>query len=140
MTKTMFILQGAPGSGKSKIAEAIMRQAAAEDFFPAVICSTDQFFMVNGKYVFDRTKLAECHKLNQDKAKQYLVNGYSVVIDNTNIKKIHVEPYVRIAKEAKAQIQIIRCYGKFQNVHGVPEEIVQRMRNEMEDLSELLND
>jgi predicted kinase len=140
MVKTMFILQGAPGSGKSKMAEALMRQTAAEDFFPAIICSTDRFFMVNDKYMFDRTKLAEYHGLNQDKAKYYLENGYSVIIDNTNIKKIHVEPYVKIAKETKAQIQIIRCYGKFQNLHGVPEEIVQRMRNEMEDLSELLND
>lgn len=76
--------------------------------------------------VFDRIKIAEYHKKNQDKAKQYLQQGLSIVIDNTNIHCWECLPYVLAGKEVKA-------YG---TVHGVPEEVVRAMKKEMEELTE----
>jgi adenylate kinase family enzyme len=44
--KTLILMRGLPGSGKSTKAQIL----AGKD---GLIFSTDDFFMVNGKYVYD---------------------------------------------------------------------------------------
>jgi predicted kinase len=126
----LIILQGVPGSGKSTLARMIANSNSM-----GVICSTDDFFMVSGVYQFDKTKLAEYHARNQEEARQLLKRGYIVVVDNCNIKRIHARPYVAMAIAMDLPVLFIRCEGRYGNLHGVPEHIVERMKNEMETLT-----
>lgn len=133
---TLYIMQGPPGSGKSTIAK-ILSESYGNGFFR--ICSTDHYFEdPSGDYVFIREDLAKNHKLNQEAVVAALDFGFNVIVDNTNIKKEHARPYVEMAKARGIPIVIIRVCGNFKNIHGVPQDVVDRMHNQMEDLTELL--
>jgi adenylate kinase family enzyme len=51
MEKIIYLVRGIPGSGKSTFAKSL----GGTHF------ETDQFFMVDGKYNFDGSKLKEAH-------------------------------------------------------------------------------
>jgi predicted kinase len=78
--------------------------------------------------------LPEYHKRNQEKAAELLRDGQSVIIDNTNLQNWQVKPYVLVAKEVGAKILVVRCDGGYANLHGVPPDRVEAMRNGMETL------
>lgn len=135
---TMFIMRGLPGSGKSTLAKKIVEQHAA------VLCSADDFFMINGQYMFDPTKLHKAHSTCQDKARNALGNGSHVVIDNTNVRQREVSVYFKIAEEMNAFVILLQpdtpwafdvdeCFKR--NTHNVPREVIQRMKDEWYDMS-----
>lgn len=126
---TMVIMQGHSGSGKSTLAKVIAGVLNANIF------STDDFFMVDGKYVFNSTELRENHAMNQIAVAQAVDRRENVIVDNTNIRKWEAAPYVKIGVNANYSIRFVRATGNYQNTHGVPDEVIQRMKDNMEDLS-----
>lgn len=122
-------MQGVPGSGKSTVARLIA------DNIVGVICSTDDYFYKDGEYKFDPEKLGEYHSRNLQHATDLMAEGCNVVIDNTNILQKHVRPYVNAARQNGYHVQFVRITGdNFGNIHKVPEEVVERMRHQMEGL------
>lgn len=125
----MIIMQGAPGSGKTTVAQSISRVTGA------VVFSTDDFWYQEGTgYQWDPKKLGTAHTWNQTRTADALSSGLSVIIDNTNIKREHAQPYFDLADEFSVPVEVIRCHGEYQNIHNVPDNTVQRMRLQMEDL------
>lgn len=123
-------MQGVPGSGKSHLARLIA------DNIVGVICSTDDYFYEDGEYKFDPAKLGEYHSRNLQHATDLMAEGCNVVVDNTNILQKHVQPYVNAARQHGYHVQFVRITGdNFGNIHKVPQEVVERMQNQMEDLS-----
>jgi predicted kinase len=97
--KTLIIMRGLPGSGKSTRAKAL---AAGGEIF-----STDNFFMKGGKYVYNPALIGKAHEWNQNAAIAAMIQGVSpVVIDNTNVRRMHVEPYIQAAKKLGYEIQV----------------------------------
>jgi predicted kinase len=91
--KTVYIMRGISGSGKSTVASKL---SIKEDY----ICSTDKYFMVNGEYKFDRSKLGEYHKRNFELFSSFLAQDVPVVVvDNTNCKRKEFKRYIDKAKE-----------------------------------------
>lgn len=98
--KKLIILRGVSGSGKSTLAKNLVQNG--------VINSTDDYFMINGEYVFDSTKLAKYHKLNRLKTENDMQNNISpIIIDNTNLKKREIKPYVELGRKFCYEIEII---------------------------------
>lgn len=126
--QVLTIMQGVPGSGKSTVAKALAQATGA------IIHSTDDFFMVDGVYQFDPSKLKMYHELNQLAVRKSLQNGSSVIVDNTNIKAWAARPYALMAKEFGAKIQIVSVQGQFQNEHNVPQQTIENMKSGMEHL------
>jgi len=125
--KRAIILRGVSGSGKSTKA----RELAGET---GKIHSTDDFFMVNGKYVFDPAQLPRYHKLNFEAFKADLALGVSpVIVDNTNTRKWEYENYLEAAKAAGYDVEVISiphidpALAAIRNTHGVPEAAIRRM-------------
>lgn len=126
----LIILRGPSGFGKSTYA-ATMRAGA--------ICSADNYFVHNGVYNFDASKLSEAHQqclqscIAAMKEKKELI-----VVDNTNTKKWEYEKYIEAAKNLNyctEIIEFIACCDEHalelakRNVHKVPTEIVMRQYN-----------
>lgn len=130
MSQTLYVMQGASGSGKSTISEMICRSLPK-----CVIHSTDDLFWEGEKYNFRPEKLSEYHAINLERTKSALDDGYSVIVDNTNILRWQCKKYVEYAVAKGIAVVFIRVTGQFQNVHGVPDEKVQWMRDNMENLT-----
>lgn len=134
MSSVMVIMQGASGSGKSTMAQTI--KAMLEAVGQAVkICSTDDEYVTDGKYHFDPSKIGEYHAKNLKKAEFALDWGSSVIVDNTNTQAWEARPYVQAAQRVGVPVYFVRCHGRFDNVHGVPPDKVEAMRQRCEPLT-----
>ena len=98
----LILMRGVSGSGKSTLAKEIASRHEG-----AVILSTDDFFMVEGEYVFDPKKISLNHGKNQERARSAMRDGTPcVIIDNTNTQSWEMKPYVLAAVEYGYQVEI----------------------------------
>lgn len=126
--KTVFIVRGIPGSGKSTVTAHL---GACSD---RAVVSADDFFMVNGSYEFDPKKLPQAHDWCRAQFHKAIQDGVPVIIvDNTNIALDHLRPYQEVAREAGYLVchvvmqvdDVDACVDR--NTHGVPAHVIQRM-------------
>lgn len=141
MTKTLIIMRGLPGSGKSTKAETIASEAQAAGK-TVTIRSTDDQFMVFGVYRFDPKRIGAAHHLNHRAVEQDMKDNTEVIIvDNTSIKKWESRGYRDLAQQYGYKVE--ECVvGNFspkdaevyhaRNTHGVPLEVVKRMAAQFE--------
>lgn len=98
----LILMRGVSGSGKSTLARKL-----AEMHEGSVVFSTDDFFMVEGQYVFDPKKIAQNHGKNQDRARRAMRDRVPcIIIDNTNTQAWEMKPYVLAAVEHGYQVEI----------------------------------
>ena len=108
--RVLHIMRGISGSGKSTLSQQIVSDAKENDHSHALL-STDRFFMKNGVYSFDPSKIVEHHGRNIEEAIQNMKNGTNhVIIDNTNLMHAHMKPYVEAAQKHGYEI-------KFHDIH-----------------------
>ena len=153
MKKTVIINRAVPGSGKTTITNCIVNELRNNNINVA-IHSTDEYFMVGNKYVFDNTKLFEYHQKNVKEFITSIDNKLDVVIcDNTNIAPWQTKEYTKIARANNYQILFITLnprelskHVESQKVtlqkpdaHEVSEEILKNMIKEYYIYDDLLN-
>lgn len=117
---SVVILQGISGSGKSTVASKLAP--------PEAVCSADDTFMVEGKYVFNPARLPEAHG-NCLKKFVALLTGpvkCGIVVDNTNTTVAEIAPYVALAQAYGRDVTIVTVpcdplVAAKRNTHGVPE-------------------
>lgn len=131
MSRAMFILRGAPGSGKTTAANAIANFSGAN----ASVHSADDFFVGDdGVYRFNGKRIGEAHEDCQRRVEADLQSGKTVMVANTFTKRWEMLHYYRLAAEYRYMVHTMivenRHGGK--NEHNVPENKVQSMRNRFE--------
>jgi predicted kinase len=123
---SLVIIRGCSGSGKSTLAKLL---GSNFKHFEA-----DMYFMKNGVYQFDGTKLGAAHGWCQSSVQKELSSGGKVVVSNTFTTHREIKPYVDICKSLKVNFMIIKCIGRYQNVHNVPNEVLDKMRDRWQDV------
>jgi len=120
----LILIRGLPGSGKSTMAGKI-----TPNYFEA-----DQFFMHNGVYDYQMEKIGEAHAWCQKKVKHAMIYGFNpVVVSNTFVKRWEMDAYLELASQHGYRITEITMSGPLHaNVHGVPDEVIARMRSQWE--------
>ena len=125
MQHTLYLIRGLPGSGKSDLANEMLDNGLVGYSYEA----DDYFVNENEEYVFNPKYLKDAHERCQMNTKAMLKFD-SVAVSNTSTTESEVETYRKIAEEAGARFVSIvvenRHEGK--NVHGVPEEVLQKMQ------------
>lgn len=96
--RVLVIMRGLSGSGKSylarKIIDAIYSEQSQKNYTTHIF-STDDFFMRNNRYEFDKIKLPEYHDQNFINARCAMIKGVSpVIIDNTNVELWEMKRYI----------------------------------------------
>lgn len=131
MTKKLYIVRGVPGSGKSTFALNLV----GSDF---LVCEADKYFMVDGEYKFDGSKLKEAHESCRNLVETYmkdsLVNDQfyrEIAVSNTFTQEWEMQPYFDLAKQYGYMVFSIIVENRHggENQHGVPAEAIQRMKD-----------
>jgi predicted kinase len=128
--KTLYIVRGIPGAGKSTFAKSI----------GGVHIEADQFFMMNGKYNFDITKIKLAHKYCQNQTEAWMktdgtqVNNDKIVVSNTFTQEWEMEPYFKLAEKYgyRTFSLIVENRHGGVNEHDVPEDKLELMKNRFE--------
>jgi hypothetical protein len=113
--KTLYILRGIPGSGKTTLA----RQMATEKNIRLV--EIDQFLEVDGVFVYDRNKISAGIDWCHEQVAHEMAAGRSVIVANTHRRWREMRDYVSVALELGFEVQIIQCLGDYGSVHDVPD-------------------
>lgn len=125
MKQELLLIRGLPGSGKTTLAREYVQQGYAH--FEA-----DMFFEQDGKYCFDGKLISQAHDWCASETRKALADGKSVVVSNTFSRLWEMEKYIESAKFYAVTLRVIEASGNFQNIHGVPVEVVEKMRNRWE--------
>jgi predicted kinase len=132
-SKTVVIMSGLPGSGKSYYAAKLAAECSA------TVCSADDYFVTSGgEYAFDPSKLGEAHAACMRRFAEALLFGYqTVIVDNTNTTALEIAPYYALARAFGYDV-ILRTWNcdpevaMEQGTHGVPFETLVRMAEALE--------
>lgn len=125
---TLYLIRGVPGSGKSTFASQLLMGKIVDSVFEA-----DQYFIDSetGDYKFRPNEIKDAHEDCQDRTRIYLRKGHNIAVSNTSTTEREVETYAKIAEECGAKFVSIIVENRHGgiNLHNVPEEKVQQMRN-----------
>jgi len=117
----LVIIRGLPGSGKSTLAQTFTGYLHFE---------ADMYFVDDkGNYTFNPSHIKNAHQWCQQSVRTALEHGHNVVVSNTFVKKWEMDFYIRLQPHA----DVITCCGDYGNIHNVPDEVIQRMKNTWED-------
>jgi broad-specificity NMP kinase len=130
MEKTLIVVAGIPGSGKTTFAEFLKAHMGGE-----VVC-TDDWFMKEGEYQFDITKLGQAHLETREYLKELIGGGVSpLIFANTNTQTWEFHDIVKCAEDHGYQVfPIVMRRNKeqaFESLHGVPEDTISRMQERL---------
>ena len=128
--KELFLLRGLPGSGKSTLAKSL----------DGIHIEADQFFMVEGEYKFDASKLKEVHNNCLTRTKSYMYIHSSkdiaerIIVSNTFTQEWEMKPYFDIAEMYGYRVYSLIVENRHDGVnqHGVPDDKLEQMKNRFE--------
>lgn len=121
----LYLLRGLPGAGKSTIGKNLK----------SVNFEADQYFMKDGEYKFEMSKIKEAHAWCQNQVKNCMIEGIKdISVSNTFTQEWEMQAYIDMAAEYGYMVFSIivenRHGGK--NVHNVPTETLEKMKNRFE--------
>lgn len=123
MQDALFIVQGVSGSGKTTFAKKLARMLDIPRVHEA-----DDWFNRSGEYVFNPEDLGKAHRMCQLNTEASLMTVGSAIVSNTFTSKKEFTPYFDMAAAFDVPVVVIRMGNEYGNVHGVPEEALERQR------------
>lgn len=124
MEKILVICRGICGAGKSTFAKTLGGKHI----------EADMFFVdpTTGEYKFDGTKIKNAHTWCQQTVESWMTKGQDkIVISNTFTQEWEFQPYLELGEKYgyKTFVIIVENYHSGTNIHNVPEEKIQQMKN-----------
>lgn len=123
--KVLVIIRGIPGSGKTTTAKEVVRLLGEEK---AAFHEADKDILYNATEQEVKNSHEQCQ------GEVLTCDKQVVVVSNSLTKEAEVEEYVNLfkGKYPKAEVLVYLCAERFQNVNGVPEDVVEDILNSLE--------
>jgi predicted kinase len=131
MEKILILCRGVSGAGKSTFAKTL----------GGIHIEADQYFIDGeGNYKFDGSKIKLAHEYCRAQTGAWMrtdgsqVNVDKIVVSNTFTQEWEIEPYFELAKKYGYKVFSIVVENRHggTNVHNVPEEKLEQMKNRFE--------
>jgi predicted kinase len=120
--KTLYLVRGLPGAGKSTLAASL----------GGMHYEADMYFINNeGQYKWDGMQIGEAHAWCQRNAAIAMACGVSkIVVSNTFTTEKELKPYLDLAKKHNYRTTtiIVENRNDTKSVHNVPVEAIEKMR------------
>tara|TARA_R110000868_G_scaffold83904_4_gene236854 strand:- start:179 stop:568 length:390 start_codon:yes stop_codon:yes gene_type:complete len=126
MKKEIFLLRGLSGSGKTTLAESLDGYHVESDMY---------FTNDDGEYKFNPKNLPNAHKWCQSMVNEWMNEEVErIVVSNTFTQKWEMDYYFNVAEENGYTLFsfIVENRHGGNNIHGVPKESIERMKNRFE--------
>jgi predicted kinase len=127
--KTLYIVRGIPGSGKSTFAKTLVKKDYCHK-------EADMFFVDReGNYKFKPSKIKDAHKWCQEEMDFLMRLEHSpVVVSNTFTQEWEMEPYFELAKKYGYKVFTVIVENRHggTNEHNVPEDKIEQMKTRFE--------
>lgn len=126
MSKELYLLRGLPGSGKSTLAKSISEIHYEADMY---------FVDADGNYNFDPTQIKDAHNWCQSMTRMAMeYNSPKIVVSNTFTQEWEMEVYNKLAEIYGYVVYSIIVENRHGGVneHGVPDEVLTKMRDRFE--------
>jgi predicted kinase len=126
----LILLRGLPGSGKSTLAKIILQLRSTDE--PEILSADDFFEDKEGDYNFDPTKLKEAHNYCQFRCSERMRQQKArIVVANTFTQEWEMDEYFKMAERYNYRVHTVIVENRHgnENVHGVPEDKLQQMKN-----------
>ena len=121
---TLYIIRGVSGSGKTTYAKELAAKVKCAHL------EADMYFTFrNGdecEYRFNPSLLPKAHEWCFNEACTELNAGRNVIVSNTFTRLWEMRNYIDFALERDCKVRIITCRSRFQNVHGLSEDQVNK--------------
>lgn len=123
--KKLYIVRGIPGSGKTTYCRKQLKLEPIE---------ADTFFIRNGEYRYDPTKIADAHTWCQKQVRKQMIQGVQeIAVANTFVKHKEYRIYEMLAQQYGYEVEKIIMRGNYQNVHNVPQRKLDNMKQNFEE-------
>jgi predicted kinase len=126
MNKVLYIVRGIPGSGKTTFAKSLNCPVFEADMF---------FVNSQGIYNFDYTKIKDAHAWCQEMVEDNMFNQEEkIAVSNTFTQEWEMKVYYDMAKTYGYTVFSVIVENRHggENLHGVPEDKVQIMKDRFE--------
>lgn len=126
--KDLILVRGVSGCGKNTFAELMAMDTCS-------VFSADDYFMVNGEYKFNGSKLKDAHADCQTKTERAMsYNEELIFVANTFTREWEMKAYYELAEKYGYRVFSIIVENRHNgiNEHDVPEESVQAMKDRFE--------
>jgi len=126
----LILLRGLPGSGKTTLAKIILQLRSTDE--PEILSADDFFEDKEGDYNFDPTKLKEAHNYCQFRCSERMRQQKArIVVANTFTQEWEMDEYFKMAERYNYRVHTVIVENRHgnENVHGVPEDKLQQMKN-----------
>jgi predicted kinase len=125
--KTLYLLRGLPGAGKSTLASQL-----SDSHFEADMYFTNE----NGQYLFNPSEIKKAHAWCQSEVHTAMILNHTtgdnekIVVSNTFTQGWEMEPYYKLAESYGYRVFSIIVENRHggENQHGVPEDKIEEMR------------
>jgi predicted kinase len=123
--KELILLRGLPGSGKTTFAKHLVDTHHVE---------ADRYFMHDGEYKFDASKLKAAHEWCREVTEAWMSMGFSIVVSNTFTQEWEMDAYYWLAEQYGYRVSSVIVENRHRGVneHGVPADKLEQMKNRFE--------